>query len=226
MTAMTLTRDGDVYILTLTNGAKANTLSVPVLEEYFAVLDQLEAVRDNVALVVTSSDSKFWSNGIDLDWLKVQPHTFFGEFKNMLDRLFFRFATLPMPTIGCLTGHAYAGGAILACTFDFRYMRSDRGFFCFPEVDIGIPFSDLMHRVIGWIPDHALRDLALTGRRIGGEEAASLRVVDAAYPQEELWEKTIAFARTMAGKDRSTYMSIKRGLRAGLIQSTSLKVSS
>jgi enoyl-CoA hydratase/carnithine racemase len=218
MPAMTLTRDGAVFVLTLTNGAKANTLSAPVLDEFFAVLDQLEAVKDNAAVLVTSSDAKFWSNGIDLDWIKTQPHDYFPKFGKLLDQLFYRFATLGLPTIACLNGHTYAGGAILACAMDFRYMRSDRGFFCFPEVDIGIPFSPLMHRVIDWIPDKAaLKDLALSGRRIGGEEAARLRVVDAAFPDGELQTQALALARTMAGKDRTTYASIKRGLKADLV---------
>ena len=40
-----------------------------------------------------------------------------------------------------LSGHVYAGGAMMAMAHDFRIMRSDRGWFCLPEVKLGMPFS-------------------------------------------------------------------------------------
>jgi enoyl-CoA hydratase/carnithine racemase len=219
MTSLRLDQDGSVYVLTLCNGARANGLSDPVLLEWAKVLDELEAEKGNTALVVTSDDPKVWCNGIDLDWLRDQPPEGFDAFKRRLDKMFARVGLLSMPTVGCLTGHAFGGGAILACALDFRFMRLDRGFFCFPEVDLGIPFSDLMHRVIEGIPDRgSLHELALTGRRVGGEEATRLRVVQAAYSEAELFPKVLDFARVLAGKDRRTYTAIKRGLKADLVQ--------
>ena len=95
-------------------------------------------------MVVTSGHEKIFSNGIDLDWLTPmmrkgaldEAKTFFYQMMTLFRRILF----YPMPTIAAVSGHAFAGGAILCCAFDFRFMRSDRGFFCFPEVDLGIPF--------------------------------------------------------------------------------------
>ena len=52
---------------------------------------------------------------------------------------------------------AFGGGAILACACDYRLMRSDRGFFCFPEVDVNIPFlpgmlASVQRAVPAWVP--------------------------------------------------------------------------
>ena len=124
-----------------------------------------------------------------------------------------------MPTIGCLTGHVYAGGAILATTLDFRLMREGRGFFCFPEVDIKILFSPIMYEILRLLPDHyALNELVLTGKRVGGKEALAMKIVSAVYPEETLYDKAMALATELAKKDRRTYAHIKRGLRQALVK--------
>ena len=221
MPTMELTKEGAVYVLTLTNGANANTLSEDVVGEYHEILDELEASAEDSALILTSSDPKFWCNGINLEWLLKQPHDYFPKFVELLDELFLRLSLLPMPTVGCLTGHVYAGGAILATTLDFRLMREDRGFFCFPEVDIKILFSPIMYEILRLLPDHyALNELVLTGRRIGGKEALTMKIVSAIYPEETLNNKAMELAMSLAKKDRRTYAHIKRGLRQALVKYT------
>ena len=219
MSTMELTKEGAVYVLTLANGADANTLTEDVVNEYNDVIDELEASTENAALIVTSNDPKFWCNGINLNWIIQQPHDYFPKFIQLLDELFLRFTLLPLPTVGCLTGHTYAGGAVLATTFDFRLMREDKGFFCFPEVDIKIPFSPLMYEILRLLPDHyALNELLLTGKRVGGKEALTMKIVSAVYPQEILFDKAMELATLLAKKDRKTYANIKRGLRQYLLK--------
>jgi len=218
---MELTKEGAVYVLTLTNGANANTITGDAVGEYHDILDELEASTENSALILTSSDPKFWCNGINLDWLLKQPHDYFPKFIQLLDELFLRFSLLSMPAVGCLTGHVYAGGAILATTLDFRLMREDRGFFCFPEVDIKILFSPLMYEILRLLPDHyALNELLLTGKRVGGKEALTMKIVSAVYPVETLFDKAVELATSLAKKDRRTYAHIKRGLRQSLVKYT------
>jgi enoyl-CoA hydratase/carnithine racemase len=218
---MELTKQGTVYVLTLINGANANTLTEDVVGEYHDILDELEGSAENSALILTSSDPKFWCNGINLEWLLEQPHDYVPKFIELLDELFLRFALLPMPTVGCLTGHVYAGGAILATTLDFRLMREDKGFFCFPEVDIKLLFSPFMYEILRLLPDHyALNELVLTGKRVGGKEALTMKIVSAVYPEETLYDKAMELAMSLARKDRMTYAHIKRGLRQALVKYT------
>ena len=218
---MKLTKEGSVYVLTLTNGANANSLTEDVVNEYHDILDELEASTDNAAFLLTSNDPKIWCNGVNLEWILKQPHDYFPKFVQILDELFLRFTLLNMPAVGCLTGHTYAGGAVLATTLDFRLMRSDKGFFCFPEVDIKIPFSPLMYEILRLLPDfHALNELLLTGRRVGGTEALTMKIVSAIYPQEVLFDKAMELATSLAKKDRKTYANIKRGLRQYLLKFT------
>ena len=126
-------------------------------------------------------------------------------------------ALLNLPTVACVTGHAYGGGALLASACDFRTMRADRGFFCFPEVDIKLAFTPAMLASVNLLRNEQLRwEMALTGRPVGGEEAAKKGIVDAAFGADDLLPKTLALAAQLAGKDRRTYTQIKRMMRQHL----------
>ena len=126
---------------------------------------------------------------------------------------------MDLPVIAAINGNCYAGGAIMASGVDFRLMRADRGRFCFSEVNIKIPFTPVMTEIIRLLPDQqALRDLALIGKAVGGEEAKQMKVADSIHSEEELLPAAMAFAEMMAQKDRATYGTIKRGLRLGLAQ--------
>lgn len=218
MSTMELKKEGPVYILSLTNGVKSNTFTEDVIMEYNSVLDELEASTGNAALVITSTDPKFWSNGINLEWIVTKPISYWFQFGCLLDKLYLRLALLNMPTVGCLTGHTYAGAAILAAAFDFRLMRADRGYFCYPEVDIKIPFTPIMQQILKLLPDQqAVTELAFTGKRIGGEEALKMKIVSAIYPEETLFPKALEMAHFLAQKDRKTYTIIKRGMRSNLV---------
>lgn len=219
MSTMELKKEGNVFVLSLTNGAQANTITDDVIVEYNAALDEVEAAPGNAALVVTSSDPKYWSNGIDRDWLMTRPPDYLTQVASSLDRLYLRMVLLNMPTVGCLTGHTYAAAAILATTFDFRLMRADRGFFCFPEVDINIPFTPIIHRIVDlMLPDRqAITELVLTGRRVGGEEALKMKVVSAIYPGDTLFSKSMEMAEFLSRKDRKLYTKLKRNMRMELV---------
>ncbi|HSO19450.1 MAG TPA: enoyl-CoA hydratase/isomerase family protein, partial [Desulfosarcina sp.] len=142
MTSVAYTQNEHVAVITLNDGE--NRFNPNFLNAFIGVLDEIEQRTDAATVVVTASHEKIFSNGIDLEWLvpviqrndTAQAKDFFY----LLNRLFKRLVTYPLVTVAAISGHAFAGGAILSCAFDFRFMRSDRGYFCFPEVDLGIPF--------------------------------------------------------------------------------------
>lgn len=218
MSHLDLKKEGDVFVVTMTNGEKANTFTEDILKEHMAICDEIEASTGNAAVVLTSNDAKFWTNGINLEWLMSQGADYIPTFKEIIDKMLVRWALLRFPTVACLNGHAFGGGAILSCCFDYRLMRQDRGFFCFPEVDVNIPFTEVMLRIIDSIPNkQALWDLAFTGRRIGGEEATKLQVVHGSHVDQELFPKAMELAQFLATKDPTTFYEIKKGLKRELV---------
>lgn len=214
MSFMKLEKRGSVHVLTLTNGDRENTFNTEVLAQYHQCLDRIENHLDNSALLITSDHPKTFCNGIDLAWLLTQPPESVQSFVTALENVLLRIATLNLPVIAAINGNCYAGGAIMASACDFRLMRKDKGRFCFSEVNIKIPFTPVMTEVIRLIPNtKSLHDLALTGRAIGGDEALVLDVVNSVHSDTGLFPEALAFAEMMALKHRSTYTSIKRGLR-------------
>ena len=217
MSFITLREESNVFILTLDDPENDNTFSPEVFDEYDLILDKIEASTHNASLLITSSSPKTWCNGINLNWLMANTKDTVA-FIDRLDKFLLRIALLNLPTVGSLVGNTYAGGAIFAAALDFRFMRGDRGRFCFSEIDIKLAFSPTMIGVIELLPNRqALNELALTGIRLGGEECLEKQIVDRTYNQEELFEESFKYAKFLAEKDRTTYGLIKHRLRKELL---------
>jgi enoyl-CoA hydratase/carnithine racemase len=139
-----LERRGDVAIVHQRNGE--NRFNGETVARWHEVLDELEAI-DGPLAVVTTGDGKFYSNGLDLDWLGEQGAAGAGLVDDV-HRLFGRVLGFPGIVVGAVNGHAFAGGGMLAAVHDFLVMREDRGYWCLPEVDLGLTLTPAMHGVI------------------------------------------------------------------------------
>lgn len=211
--------DGKIAVVTMNNGE--NRLNTPFLTEYLRVLDEIEHDTEANVLVVRSAHEKIFSNGIDLEWLvpfiNSNDMKTSKEFIYKLMELYRRILMFPMPTIAAITGHAFAGGAIMVCYFDYRFMRSDRGFLCFPEVDLGIPFiPGMIAAMKNAIPPYKLREMIYEGKRLPGEECVKHNIVQKACPLENLMDEVMAFARTL-DKRRVVIEEIKKEMNKGIL---------
>jgi len=100
---------------------------------------------------------------------------------------------------------------MLSACFDARVMRSDRGYWCLPEVDLGLPFSDGMTAAVtARLPADAAHDAMITGRRYTAEEALALGIVTDTSDEARLLDLAIDLAAPIAGKDRNVIGEHKR----------------
>jgi enoyl-CoA hydratase/carnithine racemase len=198
---------GDVRVLHLRAGE--NRFNRSSVDAIHAALDEVVAVVGPVALV-TVGEGKFFSNGLDLDWMLADGASdaaFLDDVHAMLQR----FLGLDLITVAAINGHAFAGGAMLAAAHDFRVMREDRGYWCIPEVDLGLPLTPIMYAVLAaHIPRPALTEAALTGRRFSGPEALERGIVTELAAEDALVERAIELAAAHAGKDRKVIAEHKR----------------
>jgi enoyl-CoA hydratase/carnithine racemase len=206
------TVDG-VTLVTMQDGE--NRFNLP----FVTALDQvlLTAGEAGRPLVLTGA-GKFFSNGLDLDWLGAAGPDDARAAMTGLHRVLARLLAFPGATVAAVNGHAFGAGAILAAAADTRVMRRDRGFFCFPEVDLGLAMSEQFDAVLqARYPRSALLAGLVSGRRHGGDEAREQGFVDAVAGEADLVPDALARARDLAGKDGPTVGAIKASLyRAAL----------
>jgi enoyl-CoA hydratase/carnithine racemase len=210
-----LARDGDVFVLTMADGE--NRMNRPWLEAMNAAIDEVDGAVGAKALV-TTGHGKFYSNGLDLEPLLQSGRESMAAFVAEDERLFARLIKAPYVTVAACNGHTFAAGAMLALCHDFRVMREDRGFFCLPEVDLGIPFSPGMDALIRRrLPMPVAHEAMVTGRRYGGEEAAAKGIVTLATPEDRVVPDAVAMAAELAAKAGPTMHVIKSRMYADLI---------
>jgi Delta3-Delta2-enoyl-CoA isomerase len=206
-----LQRDGDVFVLSLGDGE--NRFNASSLDALDACLDEVQAGPAPRALVTTAT-GKIWSNGLDLEWMGANQEQI-GEFVPRLHELLARVLGLDVPCVAALGGHTFAAGAMLALAHDQRVMRADRGFFCLPEVDIGIPFTHGMNALIAArLSPQAAHESMTTGRRYGGLDAQAAGIVDEAVEADRVLPRAIDLAAALAAKNPPTLGAIKARLYA------------
>ncbi|MEO8815504.1 MAG: enoyl-CoA hydratase-related protein [Mycobacterium sp.] len=204
---MTINLRYEDKIAILDLGDDENRFSPTFFDEINAAID--DVLGGAAQGLVTTAGGKFYSNGLDLDWLGANGERT-GWYIGQVHALLARVLTLPMPTAAAIVGHAFGAGAMLAVAHDFRVMRADRGFFCFPEVDIRIPFTPGMAALIQakLAPQTAVASMT-TGRRFGGVDAAGVGIVDTTAAEGVVTSTAVELLRPLDGKDPGTLGAIK-----------------
>ncbi len=175
-------------------------------------LDTLEAAEGPRALVLTGT-GKFFSNGLDLDWMGTAGEDAAQAMVEGTQALLARVLLAPYATVAALNGHTFAAGAMLAVACDERVMRADRGWFCLPEVEIGLPFTPGMNALLaGKLTPTAARRAMVGAERLNGETALALDVVDETAAEDAVMDAAVARAQARAGHAGPTQAAIKTGL--------------
>lgn len=214
-----LDRDGDVFVLHLGDRdahTSEHRFHPDRLAEIDALLDEVLA-HDGPAALVTAATGKFWSNGLDTDWVFAN----LAELPAYLDTvhaLYVRILTFPTATVAAVQGHAFGAGAMLALAHDFRVMRADRGFWCLPEVQLNMPFTVGMSALIrSRLPIQTAVEAITTGRRFGGTDAVGAGIAEQAVDGDAVLGAAVERAAALAGTRGRNLAGIKRGLHAPLI---------
>lgn len=210
-----------VAVLTMNN--KENRMNLDYASAMIQALDEILEDKGVFSVVICSSDEKNWSQGIDLQWLMERKAAddlnAIRSFLYRMNDLFKKLLLYPMPVIAAINGHAFGNGALLSCTCDFRFMRSDKGFFCFPEVDVSIPFlPGMIAFARKAIPEYKYQEMVYSGTRFTASELEEHHVIrKACRDQDELMRESMDLARTFE-KKRGIFGELKKRMYKSVIQ--------
>lgn len=209
--SVTLERHGPVAVLTMDDG-KANALrpdSMAALDAAFT-----EALDGGARALVIAGRPGFFSGGLDLKLLPTLPAEEQAEALRQLGRLLLRLYLLPVPTVAALTGHAMAGGALLALACDVRVGADGAFRMAVNEVAIGLPMPSFGIEIVrGSVPRWAQVDVLLHGRTFTLAEARDRCLVEDLYVLERVAETARLRAAKLATIPAVAYSSTKERLR-------------
>lgn len=202
------------HIAVLNLGDDENRFSPAWLDSLESHLDEVERTAQ---ALVTHGTGKFFSNGLDLDFLMANGDRA-GWYVDRVHNVLARILTFPMPTLAAVNGHAFGAGAMLAIAHDYRIMREDRGFYCFPEVDINIPFTPGMAALIqAKLTPQAAITAMTTGHRYGGPHAVAVGLVDDTATEDRLLDTATERLGPLLGKNPDTVRAIKTTMFAAVV---------
>lgn len=173
-----ITVEGAIATITVARPEKLNAFDIDMLTELSAACDAIEA-KATIRVAILTGEGKAFSAGGDIRaWGGMAPNEFGHAWVRFGHRVFERLATLRMPLIAAVNGHALGGGLELAAAADIRIAET--------QVKIGLPEAGLgmvpgwsgTQRLVRRFGAQAVRRMLLGGEVLTAADAASLGIVD------------------------------------------------
>jgi len=206
----------DVAVVRLSRSV-TNALNLDLVNRLRDTIERIEYDPNVCGLVLGTSSDKFFSIGFDIPQLFELARKEFEIFYRAINRTCLDLYTMPKATVAALTGHAIAGGCILALCCDDRFIADGRKLMGLNEIKLGVP--------VPYVADCVLQDLVgvRNAREIidGGEfyaPEASLRMgmVDQVLPLEQVMQKSIEKVKLVGASAREAFAQTKRARVAAI----------
>jgi len=206
-----------VGIITLDDG-KVNAMALPFFEGLGAALDRAE--REKPGAVVIAGRPGYFSAGLNLKVLPTLPPDEFRRTMIAFGEIMLRVFTFPIPTVAAITGHAIAGGAMLAFACDLRHVADGAFRIHLNEVAIGLVLPSwaiaLAHSAI---PTRWHTEAILHARAYTPGEALERGIVDGvSRPAERVLDDARGAAAALSGLDHTAYAGSKKRHRAAAVE--------
>jgi enoyl-CoA hydratase len=170
---------------------------------------------DARALVLTG-DGPCFSAGVDTKIAPTYDARQRRDAINAINQLVATICSASLPVVAAINGHAMGGGLVIALACDLRLTARGEQKLALNEVAAGVPFpAGPLAVVRAELDPSVMRDLCLTGRTVGADEARALHVVDEILEPQELLDRARERALELAGLP--AYPLVKAQVRAPLI---------
>jgi enoyl-CoA hydratase len=170
--------DGAIATVTLNRPEKLNALTIEMVDALAAIATQLDADRAVRCVILTGAGERAFCVGADINaWSALEPLDMWRVWTKRGHQVFDQWARLRQPVIAAINGHALGGGLELAAAADLRIAPASAQF-GLPEASIATcPGWSGTQRLTGLVGPSRVKYLAMTGRRIPGEEALHIGLV-------------------------------------------------
>ena len=201
---------GPVAVFSHRNASARNALSEPLRLDYADMVTEISRRRDTRALVITGSEGSFCAGG-DLRAMHDRLASEDPEVnspdatRRRIDRAqdwLRKLRDLDLPVIAAVDGAAYGAGFCLALQADF-ILASSRANFCMSFVKVAcLPDFGAFHTLPRWVGLARAKELMMTGRRLGAQEAHAMGLVLAIHEPQQLLERALSMAARLASGPR------------------------
>jgi len=196
--------------LTLNRPEKRNAISIEMIEELLAALDELASGPSRV--IILTGAGKAFCAGMDLNYLKQFPSQSSEQIVSDARRiaiLFRRIWSFPKPLIAAVNGPAVAGGTGIATLCDFT-LAAPGATFGYTEVRIGFMPAIVSAFLVRQIGEKRARDLLISGRILSAPEGLALGLVSEIVPDDKLMERARELAASLATMSPTALAYTKR----------------
>lgn len=202
-------KDG-VATLTLNRPEKLNAINVPLMVELREQIDRIAADATVGCVILTGAGRSFCA-GHDLESIgsgeRAPSRHFESETIDALEQL-------PQPTIAKIRGHCFTGGLELVLGCDLL-VAADSAVLGDTHGQWGlVPVWGMSVRLPERVGVSRAKELSFTSRRISGEQAAAIGLVDRVCPEPELDATVEELAREIAANSWGTNRIVKQLMRA------------
>jgi len=204
--------DGNGVAVLSADRPPANAMDLALLEEIVAAV--LPFANDPPRALVLAGRPGFFSAGVDLKLAPTYEPEDRRRMVSAINAMALGVYELPCPVVGAITGHAVAGGLVLALCTDLR-VASSAGRYGLTEVKVGIGYPQAAIGVVrAELAPHAARRLALGSELLGASECLHLGVFDELAEPDDVLPRALELATSLAAFPREIYARTKRELRA------------
>ncbi len=188
-----------------------NAINLDLLNNLADILNKAKNDPNARSFLLGSSNEKFFSIGFDIPQLFELSKKDFKLFYQTFNQVCISLYTFPKPTIAAMTGHAIAGGCILALCCDYRTIAEGRKLMGLNEIKLAVPIPYVADCILrNMVGVRYAREIMDTGEFYQPEQLFQMGMVDQILPLDQVLTNSIEKARSLGSLPQKAYQMIKR----------------
>lgn len=223
MSNIKLEKQGHTALLTIDN-PPANVWTLDSLNELYDTVEQLDADRDNYAIVITGAGEKFFSAGADLKTFADGDKGNAGDMARAFGRAFERLSAYNGVSIAAINGYAMGGGLECALACDIR-IAAENAAMALPEAGVGLLPCGCGTQNLPWLVGEGwAKRMILCGERVDAATAEKIGLVEQVVEQGKALDTALELADKVANSSPSSVRASKQLIQGARRQPPALNL--